>query len=163
MDDLIGLLIVVAVVVIKAVGAIKKHTPSSDSDTDAGNAWKVLLEGLTGKDVSAEDIEVFNGENAGKYAGTEVSMQVENAADHAYVQSQSDADMLAAQQRYAAMGAAAAEENISRSGQCSCMEEVAEEESVSIYRADEWAELIRNNRLEAVAMSEILSKPAALR
>ena len=155
MEEIITILIVVIGIGIKLFGALKKNT--SETDADPTDAWKVLLEGLSGKEPGSENTPESPAPRKTYSTGTVQDVRV-------YRQSQRDADLLAEQQRYAAMAAAAAAKKRAAADDiCACMQEENDAPENENYDPGDWAELTRGNRVEAVIMSEILSKPAALR
>lgn len=161
MEDLITIIIVIAAVIFKLRGVIKR-------DPAAPPAEKVdpkeLLQELFGDGSTVEDTPVPEAA-APRMRKTAAPAQVHPAAESAAAAR--DAALLEAQKRYAAMAEQAEARNRSslaeeRSAIYQTAGEVNDVENEPGKSVD-WAEFIRNNPTGALIASEILAPPAALR
>lgn len=162
MEDLITIVIIVIGVAIKIFGAIKKRSPEPEPDDTPDMSWEEFLDEVENnpelREAVESDPELLQGYEAAK---RQRQMQAEALQK---AQAEKDAALLEQQRVIAEMAVKAQAAN-----QSSIAEETSEiyaqkapEEENSNDPAD-WAELIRNNRTEAVVISEILAPPAALR
>ena len=147
MDDLIAVIIIVIGIAAKIYSNFKKSAPEPERESSLPENWEQYFDLPTEPDRKSNSgwAEEEAAQSAGQY--------------------EADAEMLESQRRYAEMAEQAAAMN-----QASCEDEESviyqtpiEEAETPDNDASDWAELIRNNRTEAVVISEILAPPAALR
>ena len=165
MEDLITIIIIVVGVAIKIFSSVKKRDPESErEETPPPSSWDEFLEEV---DKSPEMQEAIDSDPELQYALEQARLQ-KAAHEAALRQAQAERDAaLLEQQRLIAEMAEKAQ---------ACNQSSMAAESSAIYRQEaestetdsennpaDWAELIRNNRTEAVVISEILAPPAALR
>ena len=162
MEDIITIIIIIAGIAIKIFSSVKKR--DSESETETQLSWDEFLEKA---DSDPELREMIDSDPELQYAHEQAKLQ-KAASENAILQAQAerDAALLENQRMIAEMAAKAQAVNQSSMA----------EESSAIYAQNNesdddenqpdpgsWAELIRNNRTEALVISEILAPPAALR
>ncbi len=165
MEDLITIIIIVVGVAIKIFSSVKKRDPESErEETPPTSSWDEFLEEV---DKSPEMQEAIDSDPELQYALEQARLQ--KAAHEAALrqaQAERDAALLEQQRLIAEMAAKAQACNQSSMAEESSViyqQEAENAESDSESNPADWAELIRNNRTEAVVISEILAPPAALR
>ena len=165
MEDLITIIIIVVGVAIKIFSSVKKRDPESErEETPPPSSWDEFLEEV---DKSPEMQEAIDSDPELQYALEQARLQ--KAAHEAALrqaQAERDAALLEQQRLIAEMAAKAQARNQSSMAEESSViyqQEAENAESDSENNPADWAELIRNNRTEAVVISEILAPPAALR
>lgn len=164
MEDIITIIIIIAGIAIKIFSSVKKRDPESEPETETQLSWDEFLEKA---DSDPELREMIDSDPELQYAYEQAKLQ-KAASENAILQAQAerDAALLKNQRMIAEMAAKAQAVNQSSMA----------EESSAIYTQNNesdddenqpdpgsWAELIRNNRTEALVISEILAPPAALR
>lgn len=164
MEDLITIVIIVIGVAIKIFGAIKKRAPASESSDTPPVSWEEFLDEVESnpelREAVESDPELQQGYEAARL------QQQRQAEAIARAQAERDAALLEQQRIIAEMAAKAQACNQSSMAEESSViyqQEAEKAESDSGNNPADWAELIRNNRTEAVVISEILAPPAALR
>ena len=153
MEDLITIVIVVAAVAIKLFGMFKKNAPEPEADDSPVMSWDEFLDEVENNPELREAVE-SDPELQQGYEAAKLQQQMQ-AEELRKAQAERDAALLE-QQRAIAEILSIAEETSEIYAQ------KAPEEENSNDPGD-WAELIRNNRTEAIVISEILAPPAALR
>lgn len=148
MDDIIAIIIILIGFGIKIIGSMRKGAQERErSSTGDWQEWN---------EFPVDPPEEVYVPPADGYTQTVAQLQA-----------QKDAALLEAQRRYEAMAEQAMAVNqASRADETSEIYNTVsdpETENSGPGDAADWAELIRNNRTEAVIIAEILAKPAALR
>ena len=164
MEDLITIVIIVIGVAIKLFGAWKKHQPEQEADDASEMSWDEFLEEV---DKNPELREVVSSDPDLQKGYQEAKLQQQMHAEQLKAdQAEKDAALLEQQRILAEMALKAQAANeLSAAGEISAIytQIDSENNSESENSSAEWADLIRNNRTEAVVISEILAKPIALR
>ena len=162
MEDLITIVIVVAAVAIKLFGMFKKNTPEVEDDS-ASPSWDEFLDEVENSDELKEMVQ-SDPELQHAYQAAQAQRDAQAQALSA-AQAERDAALLEQQRVIAEMAAKAQAANRYSMAEESSeiYAESAADESGSENNPGDWAELIRNNRTEAIVISEILAPPAALR
>ena len=162
MEDLITIAIVLIGVGLKIYSSFKKNKPEVEESDNAPD-WDDFLDDIENSDELREAVD-SDPELQRAYQAAQARREAQQQALQA-AQAERDAAMLEQQRMIAEMAAraeAANQANMTEDGSeiyaQSNTDSPAEESNPG-----DWAELIRNNRTEAVVISEILAPPAALR
>ena len=165
MEDLITIVIIIAGVLIKIFSSVKKRDPEPErEETPPPSSWDEFLEEV---DKSPEMQEAIDSDPELQYA-LEQARQQQAAHEAALRQAQAerDAALLENQRVIAEMAAkaqAANQSSLSEENSAIYAENCDDDTAENAPDPGSWAELIRNNRTEALVISEILAPPAALR
>ena len=162
MEDIITIAIILIGVGIKIYGAFKKNKPEVE-ESDNAPSWDEFLDEVENSDELQEAVE-SDPELQRAYQAAQARREAQKQALLA-AQAERDAALLEQQRMIAEMAARAAAANQANTAEDSS-EIYAQSDTDSPTEESnpgDWAELIRNNRTEAVVISEILAPPAALR
>ena len=162
MEDLITIVIILIGVGIKIFSVFKKNKPEAESE-ESLPSFDEFLDEVENSEELREAVE-SDPELQRAYQAAMAQREAHTQALRA-AQAERDAALLEQQRMIAEMAARA--ETVNQNS-------MAEESSEIYARTDsvesdnennpgDWAELIRNNRTEAIVISEILAPPAALR
>lgn len=162
MEDLITIVIILIGVGIKIFSTFKKNKPEVESE-DAVPGWDEFLDEVENSDELREAVE-SDPELQRAYQAAQAQREAHQKALSA-AQAERDAALLEQQRMLAEMAAKAQAANqSSMAGECSeIYAQSSDEQQDDESNPGDWAELIRNNRTEAIVISEILAPPAALR